>query len=296
MILGIGFILIAGIFPVAINQTQANGDETIAASTARQGAAVVASMANTSTLMAADGNVHRFGPSATPTTVPFGDPDLALWNGLNGSQVLSEDPRYAWIPFYCRNTDANKLPNDFAQITIIAVRVRNHAAYIPSANTGGDEHVTGTGATAAATLIGTEVDGVTLNASTNLAIPDTITFPRLRPRARPLLGPFVIIAFDSLAAKAALAAAQATPPVPYSGSAVGWVLKIGDPTGTPGIFNLQPGGDIKNQRAKRLQATGRRHLLRVHCRTRRRPRQRRHIQRRTAGRDGLHHDGPPALT
>src|ERR1700722_9619763 len=84
MILGIGFILIAGVFPVAINQTQANGDETIAATTARQGAAVIASMANTSILMASDGTVHRFGPSGTPTVNTFGDPDLALWNEING--------------------------------------------------------------------------------------------------------------------------------------------------------------------------------------------------------------------
>jgi hypothetical protein len=225
MILGIGFILIAGIFPVAIGQTQANGDETIAASTARQAVAVIATLPNTSMLMASDGNVHRFGPSGTPVASAFGDPDLALWNELNGSQVLSEDPRYAWVPFYCRRDDAS------AQITIVAVRARNHEAYVPSANARGDMAVSGSGANALATLIGKPVS-FTLNANTSLTTPDTITFTSGSTGAV-APGTFVIIAADT-AANAA-------------GSAVGWVLKVGSPTTYANTYFLEPGGDIKNQ-------------------------------------------------
>ena len=119
MILGIGFIMIAGIFPVAINQTQSNGDETIAATTARQGAAIIASMPNTAALMVSDGTVHRFGPSGLTASVSgvgtSSDPDMALWNQLNGAQVLSEDPRYAWVPFYCRRNDAYGQKGDWGQ-------------------------------------------------------------------------------------------------------------------------------------------------------------------------------------
>jgi hypothetical protein len=225
MILGTGFILIAGIFPVAISQTQANGDETIAATTAREAVAIIATLPNTSVLMASDGNVHRFGPSATPITSTFGDPDLALWNELNGDQILSEDPRYAWVPFYCRRDDAS------AQITIIAVRARNHDAYVPSADAGGDMAVSGSGANALATLIGKPV-GFTLNANMSLTTPDTVTFTS-GPIGAVAPGTFVIIAADT--------AANAT------GSAVGWVLKLGGPTTSANTYFLQPGGDIKNQ-------------------------------------------------
>ena len=49
MILGIGFILVAGIFPVALTQTQASGDETVASTVAREGANYIANLPNTST-------------------------------------------------------------------------------------------------------------------------------------------------------------------------------------------------------------------------------------------------------
>src|SRR4051794_29305837 len=39
MILGIGFILIAGVFPVAIAQTQSNGEETVGAAIGRNAVA-----------------------------------------------------------------------------------------------------------------------------------------------------------------------------------------------------------------------------------------------------------------
>jgi len=242
MILGIGFILIAGIFPVAINQTQANGDETIAATTARQGAAIIASMPNTAALMqwGSPPTLHRFGPSGNTANLgplgSSGDPDLALWNELNGAQVLSEDPRYAWVPFYYRPTDASGLAADWAQITIIAVRVRNHAAYVPTATAGGDLAVSGSGATATATLIGTPVTITSVSASTTLTVADTITFGSGVAAVAP--GTFVVVATD--------------PGAPTTGSlaglsAVGWVLKVGQPV-TPGgsVYYLQPGGDMKN--------------------------------------------------
>jgi type II secretory pathway pseudopilin PulG len=247
MILGIGFIMIAGIFPVAINQTQSNGDETIAASTARQGATVIASMPNTASLMVSDGTVHRFGPSGSlPTTIPAlgasGDPDLGLWNELNGAQILSEDPRYAWVPFYCRRNDAYALPGDWAQITIIAVRVRNHAAYVPSTASGGDLTYTGAGANAIGNLIGKPV-GVSITrpapvppgGGTNiwLSTPDQITLTGTTGAIAP--GAFVIIATD--------------PNASTVGSAVGWTLKIGAQIGTTNSYFLQPGGDTKNSPA-----------------------------------------------
>src|ERR1700722_4164861 len=72
MILGIGFIMIAGIFPVAIHQTQSNGDETIAATTARQGAAIIASMPNPAALMQPATPSTPTTPAPAPTLHRFG--------------------------------------------------------------------------------------------------------------------------------------------------------------------------------------------------------------------------------
>jgi hypothetical protein len=253
MILGIGFIMIAGIFPVAISQTQSNGDETIAATTARQAAAIIGSMPNTSALMVSDGTVHRFGPGTPVASITgvgtTGDPDQALWRELNGSQVLSEDPRYAWVPFYCRRNDAYGLPGDWAQITIFGVRVRNHAAYVPSMAAGGDLALSGTGPTATATLIGTPVTVKISTSSTALNGADQITFVTGGAQVAP--GTFVILAGYPAANNPPNVPPAAVDPTgtPAGSSAVGWVLKVGTPTGTANVYYLQPGGDIKNSTA-----------------------------------------------
>src|SRR4051812_48286821 len=44
MILGVGFIMIAGVFPVAISQTQTSGEETVGSAVGRSGAGYMASI------------------------------------------------------------------------------------------------------------------------------------------------------------------------------------------------------------------------------------------------------------
>jgi hypothetical protein len=44
VVLGIGLIMIAGVFPVAIQQSKATADETVAATAARAGLAVVTAL------------------------------------------------------------------------------------------------------------------------------------------------------------------------------------------------------------------------------------------------------------
>ena len=81
MILGIGFILIAGVFPVAIAQTQSNGEETVGAAIGRNAVAYLSQVSITGDVtyaqanqngwiptqpwpgaMAADGRVHAIVP------------------------------------------------------------------------------------------------------------------------------------------------------------------------------------------------------------------------------------------
>src|SRR4051812_45135556 len=73
MILGIGFILIAGVFPVAIAQTQSNGDETVGAAAARNAVRYLESVPNTrlglligdaNGAMYFDNDVHPFAPDS----------------------------------------------------------------------------------------------------------------------------------------------------------------------------------------------------------------------------------------
>ncbi len=223
MILGIGFILIAGIFPVAINQTQSNGDETIAASTARSAATIIANLPNTSAYMSA-------ATSSTPTLYPFGPTGSAnapqLWAEMNGTQVLTEDPRYGWAAYYLSKTDAYGNPGDSAQITIIVTRVRNHAIYTAADQSGG-------------TLVGKPISIPAVGFSTSQTTQDWIALgPTNLAAVAP--GTFVVIAAD--------------PTANTVGSAVGWVLKLGNitspqPSGVPPnclAYNLQPGGDVKN--------------------------------------------------
>ena len=218
MILGIGFILIAGIFPVAINQTQANGDETIAATTARSAAAIIANLPNTAAYMAPVAGttpiLRAFGPTGTAN-------EPLLWAELNGAQVLSEDPRYGWVGFYYCGVDAYGNPADTAQITVIAARVRNHDAYTAADQTA-----------ASSTLVGKPVTITKVSASTALTTLDQITFgPTNLGAVAP--GTFVVISTD--------------PTANTVGSAVGWVLKVGQPvTAGSNVYYLQPGGDMKS--------------------------------------------------
>ncbi|HLL90988.1 MAG TPA: type II secretion system protein [Tepidisphaeraceae bacterium] len=126
MILGIGFIMVAAIFPVAISQSQATVDETTAERV----------------LVAADNTVRavvpdptQFGATGTdPLTAPyysFRDPRLApavadaQWAALRALMINETDPRFAWTAVYSRGAGAVDRPN----IIYFALGVRNRDAY-----------------------------------------------------------------------------------------------------------------------------------------------------------------------
>ncbi len=140
IILGIGFILIAAIFPVSISQSRMTVDETTGAAAARSAMAFTSRIAD-------GGDVVINGP-LFPTTdlyvgpaqggaaqtavgsfsippnsqirvgkvLSFNDPRLSngtpgpgpnyrdnLWNAIKGSIIQPSDNRYAWVPFYRRD-------------------------------------------------------------------------------------------------------------------------------------------------------------------------------------------------
>lgn len=111
MILGMGMILIAGIFPVAVRQTQQTVDNAVARETAQSGVSYVAAVADEVTMPVTDG-LMRFEP--------------ALWEQVRGNAINNVDSRYAWVPFYQRDTAAPE-----AEVVVVGVRVRNGSGYEP---------------------------------------------------------------------------------------------------------------------------------------------------------------------
>jgi type II secretory pathway pseudopilin PulG len=131
ILLGIGFIMIAGVFPVAIQQTAAVSDETQAAIVARdaikkiQGVAdaEIAGNANTLTLF------PTTGTPTNPTVVAF-SPNIMQALGSDG--FFSADHRYGWVGFYRRDSAtavAGPPIGPFAQVYVIALQNPNFANY-----------------------------------------------------------------------------------------------------------------------------------------------------------------------
>jgi prepilin-type N-terminal cleavage/methylation domain-containing protein len=147
-ILGIGFIMVAAIFPVAIMQTQATQEETIGSAVTRNGVNYLRSgmMVNANKLpytnaphtppaLANPGRVFSFyDPRIAPGTPPndqtgaeLKPQSVALWNSVRGNVIVSDDPRFAFVPLYVREPGAK-----FAKVITIAVRLRTRDAFKPA--------------------------------------------------------------------------------------------------------------------------------------------------------------------
>jgi hypothetical protein len=142
MVLGIGFIMIAAMFPVTIRQTQSTVEETVGAQVARGALDYMQSVA-------AD---DLFPPTAKtsndiPGVLSLSSSQAAAlygnYKGLNqaflavrGNMVSPDNPRIAWIPMYRRGADpnsANIFPKNglpYAQVFILVVQSRNRDQYL----------------------------------------------------------------------------------------------------------------------------------------------------------------------
>ncbi|MBC7785485.1 MAG: hypothetical protein H7144_16755 [Burkholderiales bacterium] len=115
MILGIGFIMLAAIFPVGLSQTKSNYEESLGAGIGRGASHQLGQIANEARLKPA-----IIGTVPTGLTVPAGksvslglmmsprDKRLAAnlwtWKDVCRNLVLSSDPRFAWSPLFLRKT------------------------------------------------------------------------------------------------------------------------------------------------------------------------------------------------
>ena len=142
MILGIGFIMAAAIFPVAIQQTQNASDESVSASVAWNALTVIQAKFSDAELPPIGApppyredlypavvrsfrdpqahslptllkgqptNRYKTGRSATGTNpdpkdqITFAQPRDYLWNRIKGESVIVDDRRFAWVAFYRRH-------------------------------------------------------------------------------------------------------------------------------------------------------------------------------------------------
>jgi Tfp pilus assembly protein PilV len=164
IILGIGFIMVAALFPVAIQQTQASSQDVTASAFAQS-----ISQSLSSTVSSVDlpptgqsataglapiymsfGLTQAYGSSALSPAVPAStlgpspftsNPVLAanwtLWSKISGSLISSTDPRYGWVGFYSRdeNTAApTPIPNSYVNVVAIITQNQNPQASGYNAN------------------------------------------------------------------------------------------------------------------------------------------------------------------
>jgi hypothetical protein len=207
MILGIGFIMIAGVFPVAISQTAQTQEETIAATCARGGVATVSNMPGLLQVVPASGEVTRLTDDPSP-----------IWTWIKGNQILPQDQRYGWIPLLKRNqADSSGRVPSVAQLIIIPVQVRARSNYDAT-----DLAQNGSGEGAYANLMAWPIE-VRLNEGGNAA--DTVT---ISSSANPT--------FANVAAPGAVIVIRA-------GATAGRIYRLGNQTGT-NTFELLRGSDM----------------------------------------------------
>jgi len=159
MILGIGFIMIAAVFPVALKQTDETVTESVAASLAKEAGSIVSRMGQGTPAALSGGTTGSPLPSYDTSNYPYGNfpptfsngygpaggvvgTDIPLktmlgtnyiyptkfWSLTAGNMILSVDSRFAFVPFYLRNDSAPPL-GDTAEVILIAVKSQNAAGF-----------------------------------------------------------------------------------------------------------------------------------------------------------------------
>jgi prepilin-type N-terminal cleavage/methylation domain-containing protein len=153
MILGIGFIMIAGVFPVAISQTASSQEETVGASAARSAVAAYGSMPYLTQIVQNDGMARRLTDDDVTVTTAGGPVTLKPWSLVKGNQILPDEPRFGWVALIKREAaDARGQAPSTAQLIVIPVQVRGQSNF-----TNNDRKQTGSGASAEANLMPYEV-------------------------------------------------------------------------------------------------------------------------------------------
>ena len=113
ILLGLGFIMIAGVFPVALKQTTQTATETTAALVVRDALRDIQNAAD----------VEGAGTTFAQTPNGFTPIPASTIAAVGGNQFYASDPRYAWVAFY-RRINAT---DPYAQVVVIVLQNPNFA-------------------------------------------------------------------------------------------------------------------------------------------------------------------------
>jgi hypothetical protein len=272
MVLGLGFIMIAAMFPVTIRQTQSTLEETVGANVARgaveylQGAAsedlfpptvqpltgIVPPQPDLSKqvefVSLRDVKLYaQYNAGTTPLSWGKPDPDPTKYsffpalNTIKGNMIDATDPRLAWVPFYRREPGS-----PFAQVIVIAVRNRERDRYVASMNplyavntaSGPRMYSDLDRPTATPTMPGTlEPVRVPIGLNWNISGHGEVTFDMANAplSARAATGAYLVVAADPVA--------HTAPNTP--GQLIGRIFQLGNPIDeAAGRWELSPAGDM----------------------------------------------------
>jgi hypothetical protein len=155
MVLALGFIMIAAMFPVTIRQTQSTVEETVGAHLAKGAVDYLQGIAsddlfpytcpprtgvippqpdlNQQARFVSFKDIMRYDVSINPPPLAWGRPDpdptktdlFPAYYTVRGNMINANNPRTAWIPFYRREANSQ-----VAQVIVIAVQSRNRDQYL----------------------------------------------------------------------------------------------------------------------------------------------------------------------
>jgi hypothetical protein len=266
MVLGIGFIMIAAMFPVTIRQTQNTMQDVVGANEAKAALAYMQTIASDTNFPP---TVPPFPPGKpdpnnpaqifSMTQAPYLPPASATlpkypgYVAMRGNFVNPNNPRIAWVPVYRRGIHfkgGNLVADSFAQVFVFAIQSRNRTQYYPYQDPGRLYSDFDPPAGAATPEFSPAPSATWQEFSTlsprqlkvvvqyypaaspphgELTIPDPIA----RQWAAP--GAYVIIASDP----------NANAPLNTPGQSNGRVYQLGNPIDEPnGVWNLAPGSDM----------------------------------------------------
>jgi type II secretory pathway pseudopilin PulG len=229
--LGIGLIMVAAVFPVAIQQTKLTSEEGVAASIAWSAMNQLSQSAQ----------IYH-APSAWPATGPYGATNLTgavvpltnpAWLDVRGNVIVPTDPRYAWVAMYRRDGDAAVGGDvtkwaDTAQVFLIPVAVRALTTFsAKDVDPGGTNQVNLAPRAVKVVIANGVPDGST----------DTITFTA-GANANDLnaigVGTYVVISNDNISS-----------PANDIGRMNGRIYRVGNPIDEANhVWELMPGNDF----------------------------------------------------
>lgn len=122
MILGLGFILLAGMFPVAIKQNQLTHDEIVGTQTVHNAISIVQSLATEENFPPTVYQPRSSLDEEPPHFIPVRSD---VWEKIKGGVIDSSDPRHAWAAFYSRGyieSNGEYRPAPVMNVAVVALK------------------------------------------------------------------------------------------------------------------------------------------------------------------------------